>query len=134
MIKLVIMPATFMNHSGQAVKAVARFYKIAPTEILIAHDDLDLPPGTIRLKTGGGHGGHNGLRDIIQHLDGAGFHRLRVGIGHPGYRDDVLNYVLGRPSKSDRDIITQAIDRAIEQLPLMIKGDFQGVMNQLHQQ
>jgi len=110
---LLIKPQTFMNRSGQSVAAVARFYKLTPEQILVAHDELDLPAGTIRLKLGGGHGGHNGLRDIHKPL-GDGYRRLRIGIGHPGDREQVLGYVLGRPSRADEDAIGAGLDRAAD--------------------
>lgn len=127
-----LLPTTFMNNSGQAVIAAAKFYKFAPEAIIVAHDDLDLPVGTVKLKQGGGHGGHNGLRDIINHLGSNNFIRIRMGIGHPGHRDHVLDYVLGQPSQSDRKAITAAIDDVISVLPDIIKGHLQSAMNRLH--
>ena len=127
-----LKPLTFMNLSGDAVGAYARYYKIAPDEILVAHDELDLDAGTIRLKTGGGHGGHNGLRDIISKLGSRDFHRLRIGIGHPGSSAEVLNYVLGKPSPDDRISIISAVDRAVNHATELLNGDFQPIMNQLH--
>lgn len=123
---------TYMNHSGQPVNAISKYYQIPPESILIIHDELDLPPGTLRFKTDGGHGGHNGLKDIIHHLKTKAFHRLRIGIGHPGNKDDVLDYVLHKPSISDEKKIRQAIENAISALPLMVAGDFQAVMQRLH--
>jgi PTH1 family peptidyl-tRNA hydrolase len=123
---------TFMNRSGQAVGALARFFKIPPPQILIVHDELDLPPGTIRLKKGGGHGGHNGLRDLISHLGSKDFHRLRVGIGHPGHRDQVVDYVLRKPSKEDRRQIDDAIYDALNVMPDVVEGKFELAMNSLH--
>jgi PTH1 family peptidyl-tRNA hydrolase len=125
-------PMTFMNRSGQAVGALARFFKIPPPQILIVHDELDLPPGTIRLKKGGGHGGHNGLRDLISHLGSKDFHRLRVGIGHPGHRDQVVDYVLRKPSKEDRRQIDDAIYDALNVMPDVVEGKFELAMNSLH--
>ena len=125
-------PMTFMNHSGQAVGELARFFKIPADEILIVHDELDLPPGTIRLKQGGGHGGHNGLRDIISHLGGKEFYRLRIGIGHPGHRDQVVDYVLNKPSKTDRSLMDDAISAALNVLPDIVQGKFQQAMHTLH--
>jgi len=127
-------PLTFMNRSGQAVGALARFFRVSPEQILVVHDELDLPPGTIKLKTGGGHGGHNGLRDLISHLGSKDFHRLRVGIGHPGHKDQVVDYVLRKPSKEDRRRIDDAIYDALGVMPDVIKGDFARAMNSLHVQ
>jgi PTH1 family peptidyl-tRNA hydrolase len=127
-----LLPTTFMNHSGQAVRALAQFYKIEPQAILIAHDELDLPAGVARLKYGGGHGGHNGLRDIIAQLGTANFHRLRIGIGHPGERSEVLNHVLKVPAKAEREQINLALDRANQILPDFITGNEQKAMRELH--
>ena len=127
-----LLPTTFMNHSGQAVKGAAQFYKLPPSAVLVAHDDLDLPAGEIRIKQDGGHGGHNGLRDIINHFASKTFWRVRIGIGHPGHKDKVLNYVLGRPSIHDAKLIHQAIDMAIDALPNMLNGDTQKAMQALH--
>ncbi|MET0051789.1 MAG: aminoacyl-tRNA hydrolase [Candidatus Thiodiazotropha sp.] len=127
-----LKPTTFMNRSGQAVSSIANYFRIAPEEILVAHDELDLPPGEVRLKSAGGHAGHNGLRDIMSALGTPGFQRLRLGIDHPNNRAAVVNYVLGRPSKADREAIDNAIDKAIDALPWIIKGEMQRAMNQLH--
>ncbi len=127
-----LKPGTFMNLSGQAVQALARFYKIANESILVAHDDLDLPPGAARLKQGGGHGGHNGLRDIIGKLGGNGFQRLRLGIGHPGDKGKVTGHVLKKTSSEDRIAIENAIDAALRVLPTILDGDLQKAMNALH--
>ena len=127
-----LKPATFMNKSGIAVASALRYYKIEPDECLVAHDELDLPPGTVRLKFDGGHGGQNGLRDIVEHLGHARFHRLRVGIGHPGYKDRVTSWVLGRPSATDEDAILGGIARALDVLPLAVVGEFEKAMHQLH--
>lgn len=127
-----LKPTTFVNRSGQAVSSIAHFYKIPVENILVVHDDLDLPPGTARLKQGGGHGGHNGLRDIITQLGSNDFMRLRIGIGHPGQSDRVIEYVLGRPSAEDRQQIMAALDAALATLPLLINGDIQGAMQRLH--
>lgn len=127
-----LLPTTFMNHSGQAVQAISAFYKIEPQHILIAHDELDLPAGQVKLKSSGGHGGHNGLRDIIRHLGQTDFHRLRIGIDHPGDKNRVLDYVLGRPSVADEKNIHHAIDETIALMPQIIKGEFALVMNRLH--
>ena len=128
---VLLKPTTFMNHSGQAVGAYARYYKIEPAAILVLHDELDLPPGTVRLKAGGGHGGHNGLRDIAAQI-GTEFLRLRIGIGHPGSADQVVNYVLGSPSLEDRLAIDQAIERGLEGMPEIVAGQADKIMNQLN--
>jgi len=127
-----LKPDTFMNNSGQAVQALANFYKIDLAHILVAHDDLDLPPGAARLKLGGGHGGHNGLRDIISKMGGNGFQRLRLGIGHPGDKNKVTGHVLKKTSTDDQVEIGRAIEQAISVLPDVIDGDLQKAMNQLH--
>ena len=128
-----LKPTTYMNRSGQAVSALAKYYKIAPEQILVAHDELDFDPGVVKLKREGGHGGHNGLRDIISALGNKkNFWRLRIGIGHPGNAKDVSDYVLVRPSKSDREAIERAIDDAVRALPAMIEGDPEKAMRELH--
>lgn len=127
-----VLPLTFMNHSGQPVRAISQFYRIQPDEILVVHDELDLPVGRIKLKTGGGHGGHNGLRDIIAQIGSSEFHRLRVGIGHPGHRDLVHQFVLSKPSVDDRQQIYDAIDRGIAVMPLALSGDIARAMNHLN--
>ncbi|MBD3671738.1 MAG: aminoacyl-tRNA hydrolase [Gammaproteobacteria bacterium] len=127
-----LKPMTFMNRSGQSVAALARFYKIEPEHILVVHDELDIPPGDIRLKKGGGHGGHNGLRDIITHLGSKEFMRLRVGIGHPGNAKQVASYVLKKPSQDDRISIENALDAAESEIADIVKGEHQLVMNRLH--
>ncbi len=127
-----LQPTTFMNDSGRSVAAIANFYKIAPTEILVAHDELDFPAGEIRLKQGGGHAGHNGLRDIIEMLGTADFYRLRIGIGHPGHKDRVTPYVLSAPSHADKLRILEAIDAGLTVIPDLIRGEFQKVMRELH--
>lgn len=126
-----LIPSTFMNLSGQSVFAAALFYKILPHEILIVHDEIDLDVGAIRLKEGGGHGGHNGLRDIIPRIT-ADFWRLRVGVGHPGSRDEVVNYVLHKPGKADRELIDHGLEKAESFIDQMLDGDMQKVMNKLH--
>ena len=127
-----LKPATFMNRSGQAVAALARFYKLPVEAILVAHDELDLPPGTARLKRGGGHGGHNGLRDIISHLGTNTFLRLRLGIGHPGTSREVVDYVLTKPAVGDRELVEAAIRDCQSVLPKVVAGEFQRAMNELH--
>lgn len=128
-----LIPTTFMNLSGKAVAAMAAFYKYSPEEILIAHDELDIQPGTARFKQGGGHGGHNGLRDIVPALgNNKNFHRLRIGIGHPGHASKVSGYVLKGPSQIDRDRIDASIDEALAALPLLLDGDATKAMTRLH--
>ena len=127
-------PMTFMNHSGEAVSAFARFYKIAPTEILVAHDELDLPPGSVRLKVGGGDGGHNGLADVTEKLGTPDYARLRIGIGHPGSAAQVVAYVLKKAPKSEQSLTDAAIERARAQLNDIVQGEFQRAMNALHAQ
>lgn len=127
-------PITFMNKSGIAVASALRYYKIEAEEMLVVHDDLDLPPGSARLKFDGGHGGQNGLRDIVAHLGHARFHRLRIGIGHPGHKDRVTSWVLGRAGSNDEQAILGAIGAAIDVLPLAIRGDFNEAMKRLHTQ
>lgn len=127
-----LIPTTFMNRSGQAVAALATFYKIAPETILVAHDELDLPPGQARFKLGGSGGG-NGVRDIIEKLGNqSAFHRLRIGIGHPGSADKVVGYVLNKPLRDERIAIDVAIDAALKALPLAVTGQWPAAMNQLH--
>ncbi len=127
-----LKPSTFMNRSGQSVAAALRYFKIEPEEMLVAHDDLDLAPGAARLKFDGGHGGQNGLRDLIAHLGHGRFHRLRLGIGHPGNRDQVTPWVLGRPGRDDEAAILRAIDEALGVLPLVLDGNTNEAMKQLH--
>ena len=129
-----VLPLTYMNHSGLAVRAVCDFYRIQVDEVLVVHDELDLPVGTIKLKTGGGHGGHNGLRDIMSHLGSQSFHRLRVGIGHPGHKELVLDYVLGKPSQSDKQKIVQASDRVLDIIPKLLTNQIASAMNALNKQ
>jgi len=125
-------PITFMNHSGQAVRAVMDYYKLPPGRLMVAYDELDLPPGVARLKQGGGHGGHNGLRDIFRHVGDPGFLRLRIGIGHPGDKDDVTAYVLSRAMAEQERLIRSAISDAIDVLPRVLDGDVPGAMKELH--
>lgn len=126
-----LMPQTFMNASGKSVAPFAKFFNIAPQSILIAHDELDFPYGKIQLKTGGGHGGHNGLRDIVPHI-GKEFHRLRIGIEHPGHRDKVAGHVLSSAKADDQQKIEASIEAAIQLDELLINGDIQSVKNQLN--
>ncbi len=128
-------PSTWMNRSGQAVAALANFYRIAPPEILVVHDELDLLPGQAKLKCGGGHAGHNGLRDIQARLGSADFWRLRVGIGHPRslqLEQEVVDFVLHRPSREQRQQIDDTIARALDCLPLLVAGDPEAAMQRLH--
>ncbi len=125
-------PTTYMNRSGAAVAALCQFYKVAPEELLVAHDELDIPPGTARYKQAGGHGGHNGLRDIIRALGDKGFNRLRIGIGHPGDSRQVTQYVLGRPGKAELADIGAALDECLATLPLAAAGEWAQAMNRLH--
>lgn len=127
-----LKPATFMNLSGKSVMAALRFWKIEPEQALLAHDELDLPPGVARLKFDGGHGGQNGLRDTMKLLGHGRFHRLRIGIGHPGHKDRVTGWVLGKPGSDDEIMIGRAIDDAIDVLPLAASGDFNEAMKRLH--
>jgi PTH1 family peptidyl-tRNA hydrolase len=127
-----LRPSSYMNLSGQAIRALAHFYKITPDQIVVAHDELDLPVGVARLKQGGGHGGHNGLRDTMAQLSSPDFWRIRIGIGHPGQRDLVHDYVLGKPSVADRQLIMGAIERVLPLLPGLSQGQWQKAMMQLH--
>ena len=127
-----LKPATFMNLSGKSIAAALRYWKIEPEEMLVAHDVLDLPPGVARLKFEGGHGGQNGLRDAMRLLGHGKFHRLRVGIGHPGHKDKVTPWVLGRPGKDDEASILRAIDDALDALPIAVAGNFMDAMTRLH--
>jgi PTH1 family peptidyl-tRNA hydrolase len=129
---LLLMPKTFMNASGQSVAKLARFYKIPADAILVVHDELDLPPGTVRLKQGGGHGGHNGLRDVISKLGSRDFLRLRIGIGHPGSASQVESYVLKQAPKAEQRQIDTAIDLALTQIDEIVQGNYGQVMNELH--
>ena len=126
-----IKPTTFMNRSGLSVKQLSSFFKIPTEQILIAHDELDIGPGTLRLKSGGGHGGHNGLRDLHAQI-GKEYWRLRMGIGHPGAANKVADYVLSRPSAADEVEIMNSIDRAADEIERIVSGDMQKVMNTLH--
>jgi PTH1 family peptidyl-tRNA hydrolase len=127
-----LIPTTFMNLSGQAVRACMSYHKIPAEAVLIAHDEIDLPAGTIKLKFDGGDGGHNGLKDIIRHLNTKQFYRLRIGVGRPTQSKDVVDYVLHPPSKADREKIDASIQRAQDALPLIMSGEMQKAMNKLH--
>jgi len=126
-----LLPQTYMNDSGRSVAALAGFYKIAPADILVVHDELDLPPGAARLKKGGGVAGHNGLKDISRHL-GPDFWRLRLGIGHPGDRAQVANYVLHPPRQEETKLISDAVERSLELWPLIAAGQMEKAMHRLH--
>ena len=121
-----------MNNSGQGVVAVSRFYKVDPEKLLVVHDELDLPPGQIRLKRGGGHGGHNGLRDIVAKLGSADFWRLRIGIGHPGHKSAVSGYVLRQASAEHQRLIDEVLDLALAESHTLIDGDINVATKQLH--
>ena len=125
-------PMTFMNLSGKSVAALARFFKIAPQEILVVHDELDLMPGQMKLKLGGSHAGHNGLRDIHAQLGTADYWRLRLGIGHPGVKSEVVNYVLRKPSLEHREAIEKSIDQSLVALDLILAGDMEKAMMKVH--
>lgn len=127
-----IVPTTFMNLSGQAVRAYVHYHKISASQILVAHDDIDLPVGVVKLKFDGGDGGHNGLKDVMKHLHTKQFYRLRIGVGHPGKSKDVVDYVLNKPSKADRERIDQALNQVEDILPLMLSGQMQQAMQKLH--
>ncbi|MDO4227195.1 aminoacyl-tRNA hydrolase [Neisseria sp.] len=127
-----LKPNTFMNRSGQAVAALASFYKIKPEEILVVHDELDIPCGRIRFKLGGGNGGHNGLKDIQARLGTPNFYRLRLGIDHPGDRNLVVGYVLNKPSAEDRQAIEEAIAKSLQGLPLVLSGEWEEAVRFLH--
>jgi len=127
-----LLPQTYMNASGRAVYMLSGFFRIAPEEVLVVHDELDFPPGVAKLKLGGGIAGHNGLRDISQRLASHEYWRLRIGIGHPGDKDLVHDYVLQKPSPEDRGAIDATIAAALEVLPLCLAGDMQGAMHRLH--
>lgn len=128
---ILLKPTTYMNRSGLSVRQVSDFYKIAPEEILVAHDELDLPVGSVRLKQGGGHGGHNGLRDTITHI-GETFWRLRLGIGHPGNKADVIDYVLTRAPRAEEDTILETVSTAADVVPLLLEQGAERAMSRLH--
>ena len=128
-----LVPTTLMNLSGKAVGALANFYRIKPEEILVAHDELDLPPGVAKIKQGGGHGGHNGLKDIIASLgNNNNFYRVRIGIGHPGHKDLVANYVLGKPAPQDQEKINSAVDEASRCVEVLFKDGIVKATNRLN--
>jgi PTH1 family peptidyl-tRNA hydrolase len=129
---LLAAPEAWMNESGRPVRMVLDYFRIAPERLLVAHDDLDLPPGTARLKRGGGHGGHNGLRDLMAHLGHGDFTRLRIGIGHPGHRDAVTPWVLSPPSAEERTLIDAAIASALEVAGALVRGEWAAAQQRLH--
>jgi PTH1 family peptidyl-tRNA hydrolase len=128
---VLLKPTTYMNRSGLSIRQLSEFYKIAADDILVAHDELDLPVGSLRLKHGGGHGGHNGLRDTIAHI-GESFWRLRLGIGHPGNKTDVIDYVLTRAPRSEEDLIMEAVNLAADCIPLLLEQGAERAMTKLH--
>jgi PTH1 family peptidyl-tRNA hydrolase len=127
-----VLPQTYMNLSGKSVGALARFYKMLPEEVLVVHDELDFPPGTAKLKLGGGVAGHNGLKDIAAQLGTHGFWRLRIGIGHPGDKNFVADYVLKSPAPAERELIEGALARCLDVSQLLLDGDMQAAMLKLH--
>jgi PTH1 family peptidyl-tRNA hydrolase len=128
-----LLPTTYMNKSGLSVRALSQFYQIEPENIFVAHDELDIPAGSIKLKLGGGHGGQNGLRDIISQLGNNNkFYRLRIGIGHPGDKSKVTGHVLGKPSQTEKNNIDDALNEVFHCIPDIIKGDWSKAMNRLH--
>lgn len=128
-----LVPTTFMNLSGKAVGALANFFRIKPEEILVVHDELDLPPGSVKLKQGGGHGGHNGLKDIIAALgNNKAFYRVRIGIGHPGHKDLVAGYVLGKPAPQEKELINAVVDESCRCVEILLKDGVTKAMNRLN--
>src|SRR5450631_783131 len=128
---ILLKPTTYMNRSGLSIRQISDFYKIAPDDVLVAHDELDLPVGSVRLKHGGGHGGHNGLRDTIAQI-GDSFWRLRLGIGHPGNKSDVIDYVLTRAPRPEEDSIMDAVNTAADAIPLLLEQGAERAMTKLH--
>jgi PTH1 family peptidyl-tRNA hydrolase len=128
---VLLKPTTYMNRSGLSIRQLSDFYKIKPEDILVAHDELDLPVGTVRLKQGGGHGGHNGLRDSIAHI-GETFWRMRLGIGHPGNKAEVIDYVLTRAPRAEEDLILDAVATAVDCIPLLLEQGAERAMTRLH--
>jgi PTH1 family peptidyl-tRNA hydrolase len=126
-----VKPQSYMNHSGPPVRGMLDYYRLRPSQLLVAHDEIDLPPGTVRIKDGGGHGGHNGIRDVMRHC-GADFLRLRLGVGHPGEKDQVTNYVLKRGSSETEAAIERNIDETIAVMPELVEGDVNAAMKKLH--
>jgi peptidyl-tRNA hydrolase, PTH1 family len=128
---VLLKPTTYMNRSGLSIRQLSDFYKISPEDILVAHDELDLPVGSVRLKQGGGHGGHNGLRDTIAHI-GEAFWRMRLGIGHPGNKAEVIDYVLTRAPRAEEDLILDAVGTAVDSIPLLLEQGAERAMTRLH--
>jgi len=128
---ILLKPTTYMNRSGLSIRQLSEFFKIAPDEILVAHDELDLPAGSVRLKHGGGHGGHNGLRDAVAHI-GDSFWRLRLGVGHPGNKTEVIDYVLTRAPRAEEDLILDAVNTAADCMPLLLEQGAERAMTKLH--
>jgi PTH1 family peptidyl-tRNA hydrolase len=128
---ILLKPTTYMNRSGLSIHQLSEFFKVPADDILVAHDEMDLPVGTLRLKHGGGHGGHNGLRDTISHI-GDSFWRLRIGVGHPGNKAEVIDYVLTRPPKAEEDLILEAVNTAADCMPLLLEQGAERVMSKLH--
>ena len=127
-----LKPHTYMNRSGLSVAALAHFFKLEAEEILVVHDEIDIPSGELRVKQGGGHGGHNGLRDIIAHLASPSFARVRIGVGHPGEKKEVKDFVLHAPGRDEKQLIDTSIDKALDYLPQLVDGHFSQAMNALH--
>ncbi|MDQ3059550.1 MAG: aminoacyl-tRNA hydrolase [Pseudomonadota bacterium] len=127
-----LKPLTFMNLSGKSVAALARFFKVSPDEVLVAHDELDVLPGQVKLKLGGSHAGHNGLRDIHAQLGSPGYWRLRIGVGHPGVKAEVINWVLKKPSQEHRAAIEECIDRSLKAVPELLKGEMDKATLKIH--
>jgi len=128
---ILLKPTTYMNRSGLSIRQLSDFFKVAADDILVAHDELDLPVGSVRLKHGGGHGGHNGLRDTIAHI-GDSFWRLRLGVGHPGNKAEVIDYVLSRAPRAEEDLILEAVNTAADTLPLLLEQGAERAMTKLH--
>ena len=128
---ILLKPTTYMNRSGLSIRQISDFYKVVPDDILVAHDELDLPVGSVRLKRGGGHGGHNGLRDTIAHV-GENFWRLRLGIGHPGNKSEVIDYVLTRAPRVEEEMILEAVNTAADSVPLILEQGAERAMTKLH--
>lgn len=128
-----LIPTTFMNLSGKAIATLAKFYQIKPEEIMVAHDELDLPPGVAKFKKGGGHGGHNGLKDTISKLgNNKEFYRLRIGIGHPGHKDKVAGYVLGKAPAKEQECLDAVVDESVRSLDILLKDGLTKAQNRLH--
>ena len=127
-----LKPNTFMNLSGESLGPFAKYYQIAPSNVLVVHDEIDLPPGTVRYKLGGGHGGHNGLRDIFKHFP-KDFWRLRIGVGHPGNKEEVISFVMRAPTADEQTLVDDSINKALATIPKVLQGDMEAAMRLLHQ-